>query len=255
MSAELPLAQLEVDTGRGEVQGDVPMRKAKLVRARTLTPIVRELTFDPGPEFAFEPGQWVSFRIPAEGEDLARSYSIASAPRSDGCFDLAVTRVEEGPGSNYLHGLQIGEPMKLSRAQGFFTQDEFERPAIMVATGTGVSPFRAMLQALDAQGEFPHPVYLLLGVRTEQDILYRKEFEALSAERQLTFIPTLSRGEDSWNGRRGYVQNHLAELIARHDGACDVYVCGLSKMVKDVRKILKSDLGLTKDKIHSERFD
>lgn len=232
------------------------MRKAKLVGARTLTPIVRELTFDPGPEFEFEPGQWVSFRIPAtEGEDLARSYSIASAPRSDGQFDIAVTRVEEGPGSNYLHGLQLGAEMTMSRAQGFFTQDEFERPAIMVATGTGISPFRAMLQALQAQGEFAHPVYLLLGVRAEQDILYRDELEALAADRQFTFVPTLSRGAAGWSGRRGYVQSHLAELVARHDGSCDVYVCGLSKMVKDVRKILKTELGLTKDRIHTERFD
>ncbi|MFW5741269.1 MAG: DUF481 domain-containing protein [Myxococcota bacterium] len=220
------------------------MRKAKLVRARILTPVVRELTFDPGPDFDFEPGQWVSFRIPApEGEDLARSYSIASAPRSDGHFDIAVTRVEEGPGSNYLHGLQVGAEMTISRAQGFFTQDEFERPAILVATGTGVSPFRAILQALQEQGEFSHPVYLLLGVRTEQDILYRLEFEAIAEQRQFSFVPTLSRAGDAWSGRRGYVQKHLPELVSRHDGVCDVYVCGVSKMVKDVRKLGKRVAG------------
>lgn len=232
------------------------MCKAKLVSTRILTPNVKELTFEPGPDFEFEPGQWVSFRIPAtEGEDIARSYSIASAPRADGQFDIAVTRVEEGPGSNYLHALDVGAEMSMSRAQGFFTQDEFERPAIMVATGTGVSPFRAMLQALAAQGNLPHPISLLLGVRKEEDILYGEEFEALTGSLGIEFLPTLSRGSDAWTGRRGYVQTHLAELVERHDGACDVYVCGLSKMVKDVRKQLKGELGMTKDKIHSERFD
>lgn len=231
------------------------MRKAKLVRARTLTPHVRELTFDPGPGFEFEAGQWVSFRIPAvEGEDLARSYSIASAPRPDGRFDIAVTRVEEGPGSNYLHSLDLGVELTMSRAQGFFTQDEFERPAIMVATGTGVSPFRAMLQALDTQGPFAHPISLLLGARTEEDILYEEEFETLAQRRRFEFAPTLSQ-PSQWSGRRGYVQTHLAEFVGRHEGNCDVYVCGLSKMVKDVRKILKTELGMTKDRIHTERFD
>ena len=71
------------------------MRTAKLLRSRILAPGVRELTFDPGPDFEFEAGQWISCRIPATyGEDLARSYSLASAPRADGTFDLAVTRVD-----------------------------------------------------------------------------------------------------------------------------------------------------------------
>lgn len=232
------------------------MRTAKLVNARILTPNVRELTFDPGPDFEFEPGQWVSFKIPSPtDENLARSYSIASAPRADGCFDIAVTRVEQGPGSNYLHGLTIGDEMTISRAQGFFTLDDFDNPIVMVATGTGVSPFRAILQSLDHNGDLAHPITLLLGVRTRDDILYADELDAMARERQLTFLPTLSRGGEAWRGRRGHVQAHLPELVARYDGACDVYICGLSKMVKQVRKLLKTDLGLTRDKIHSERFD
>ena len=233
------------------------MRKAKLVRARTLTSTVRELTFDPGPDFTFDPGQWVSVRIPAsEGEDLARSYSIASAPRGDGTFDLAVTRVEKGPGSNFLHALEVGTSLPISRAQGFFTQDDFERPAVMVATGTGVSPFRSMLEHLDAAGAFPHSVTLLLGIRTKQDVLYGGEFEQMVARRpNLRFEPTLSRGDAEWTGRRGYVQSHLTELLDAYDRECDIYICGVSRMVKDVRKILKSELGITKDRIHSERFD
>ena len=232
------------------------MRKAKLLGARPLTPVVRELTFDPGDGFEFEPGQWVSVRIPVpEGEDLSRSYSIASAPRDDGHFDLAVTRVEEGPGSNYLHGLSPGSELTISQAQGFFTQDDFERPVVMVATGTGVSPFRAMIQALDAADGFVHPVTLLLGVRHAQDILYRDELEALAAKRPFTFLPTLSQGGNDWTGLQGYVQKHLADVVGRYDGGCDVYVCGLSKMVKDVRSMLKGDLGLTKDRIHTERYD
>jgi len=234
------------------------MPTAKLLRARTLTPTVRELTFDPGAGFEFEPGQWVSVRVPApNGEDLARSYSIASAPRADGTFDLAVTHVEGGPVSSYLHDLDVGADLTISRAQGFFTMDEFDRPALMVATGTGISPFRSMLQALASSADnLPHPVALLLGVRTEEDILYAQELAKLANSlSNLRFEVTLSRGSDGWQGRRGHVQVHIPELVGSMQGPCDVYVCGLSRMVKDVRKLLKGELGFTKDLIHTERYD
>jgi len=226
--------------------------------ARRLTPTVRELTIDPGSGFEFEPGQWVSIRIPSQqGEDLARSYSIASAPRDDGTFDLAVTWVEEGPGSGYLHSVTPGTSLTVSRAQGFFTMESFDCPAVMVATGTGVTPFRSMLQDLARRhAQLPHPVSLVLGVRTEQDLLYADEFAAW--EKTLAgfrFAPTLSQGSSSWAGRRGYVQVHLPELVRQHDGPCDVYVCGLSKMVKDVRGLLKTQLGVTRERIHTERYD
>ncbi len=234
------------------------MRQANVIGARTLTHNVRELTIDPGPGFAFDPGQWVSVRIPADqGEDLARSYSIASAPREAGTFDLAVTLVEDGPGSGFLHRVPVGTPLTISRAQGFFTMEAYDRPVIMVATGTGLSPFRSMLQALTARHDrLPYPVTVLLGVRSEQDLLYADELATWQRTiAGFRFVPTLSRPGDGWTGPRGYVQTHLPDLVRGHDRDCDVYVCGLSRMVREVRTILKGDLGLPKDRIHTERYD
>ena len=100
-------------------------RTITLVSARTLSRDVRELTFEPDPALTFEPGQWVSVKIPrADGSLLARSYSIASAPRADGRFDLAVTRVEGGEGSGWLHAARIGDSLAVSDAAGFFTLPE-----------------------------------------------------------------------------------------------------------------------------------
>jgi ferredoxin-NADP reductase len=231
------------------------MREARLLSARTLTPSVRELTFDAGSDFSFVPGQWVSFKIPGDGEALPRSYSIATAPQVDGIFAVAVTRVEGGPGSTYLHGMEPGATLPMSDAQGFFTLTALERPVLMVATGTGVCPFRSMLWALQERGPLDHRAKLLLGVRTEQDILYGDEFARLADQDALfEFLPTLSRGGATWTERRGYVQNHIASLV--HElGDCDVFVCGLSRMVKDVRRILKTELGVPKQRIHTERYD
>jgi ferredoxin-NADP reductase len=239
------------------------MRDAKLVAARMLTPNVRELTFDPGPDFAFVPGQWVSLRLPQPGHEvLSRSYSIASAPRGDGHFDVAVTHVEGGPGSAVLHAASPGDVFPMTHAQGFFTLGPVLRPVLLVATGTGVAPLRSMvLAAADAALAEPDEAgderfVLVLGVRTEQDLLYRGDFEDLAARwPRFSFLPTLSRADEVWSGRRGYVQTHLPGLVAELGGDCDVYVCGLNRMIREVRAVLKEKLGFTRERIHTERYD
>lgn len=235
------------------------MHEARLTSARMLSPSVRELTFDAGGEFRFVPGQWISLRVPvANGEELGRAYSIASPPREDGRFDIAVTRVEEGPGSRRLHDVQPGESFRMSHAQGFFTLEPVVRPVLMVGTGTGVSPLRSMLLAASRDPDLRDERFVLLfGCRTEQDVLYREDFERLAREwPSFRFVPTLSRGEENaWSGRRGYVQLHVPEIVAELGGACDVYVCGLNRMIREVRQVLKEKLGFTRERIHTERYD
>lgn len=234
-------------------------RTATLVAARMLSRDVRELTFEPDAPLTFEPGQWVSLKIPrADGGVLPRSYSIASAPRADGRFDLAVTLVEGGEGSTWLHGAPLGASLEVSDATGFFTLPEaLSRPLLMVATGTGVAPFRAMLQRLyepaDATGS-PR-VTLLLGARTAGDLLYADEFRALASRHaRFRFESTLSRPDEGHEGRAGYVQLHVPELAAQL-GECEAYVCGLQAMVGEVRRVLKEGLGFPRARVHTERYD
>ncbi|MFI5301826.1 MAG: hypothetical protein ACHREM_27365 [Polyangiales bacterium] len=105
---------------------------------------------------------------------------------------------------------------------------------------------------------------VLLGVRTEAELLYRDELEALAREQaRFRFVPTLSRGADEWRGRRGYVQTHLAEVLddlapIASEGAArdvDVYVCGLTRMIKEVRRIARDELHVPRERVHVERYD
>jgi CDP-4-dehydro-6-deoxyglucose reductase, E3 len=167
-------------------------------------------------------------------------------------FQIAVTRVEGGPGSNYLHEVMPPAVLPMAGPEGFFTLQTPERPILMVATGTGVSPMRSMLLA---HAELPRTI-LLLGSRTPEDLVYREDFEQLARERDgFSFVPTLSRAPDGWQGRRGYVQTHVAELIAELGGDCDVYVCGLHKMIQQVRSVVRTELGMPRQRIHTERYD
>jgi ferredoxin-NADP reductase len=236
--------------------------RAVVLRARALSPSVREVTLDAGAGFPFVPGQWINVydRSGGTAEPLKRSYSIASPRRPDGTLDLAITLVPGGPMSTLLHAVSPGDALEISHAQGFFTMIPPRRSVLWIATGTGVAPFRAMAGDLEMRTEAMEDglrFELLFGARSEAELLYRDEWSALAQQWPgFAYTPTLSRGDEAWQGRRGYVQAHLAERVEALGGAAnvDVYVCGLQKMVGDVRKLLR-DLGVAKDRIHHERYD
>src|SRR4051812_44430395 len=101
-----------------------PTFDVRLARARMLAPNVRELGFErvDGAPFVFQAGQWVSLVLPLEEGEARRAYSIASAPDGSPGFEVAVTKVEGGPGSTYLHELPEGATLRAIGPQGFFTR-------------------------------------------------------------------------------------------------------------------------------------
>jgi phenol hydroxylase P5 protein len=228
--------------------------KAKIVSARMLAPSVRELVLDRRAPFAFEAGQWVNLHVPNMEK---RAYSIASAPNGTS-FDLAVTFVEGGPMSTYLHSAGIGTDIDVSGPQGFFAREK-TGPGLYIGTGTGVAPLRSMIKDALAKGE-TRAMWLLFGIRTEGDILYRDDFDALAkAHANVRVFYTLSRGADSWSGMRGYVQTHTEKLFremeARGEGPPHAYICGLHRMVGSVRDVLRKQMSVPREQVHSERYD
>jgi ferredoxin-NADP reductase len=235
------------------------MRKVVLRRSETLSPTVKGLLLScvDGQPLAYQPGQWINLYVRLNGHAEKRAYSIASAPDSahPEQFEVAVTRVDAGSVSLALHDMPEGEAIELDGPFGFFTREGAERErALFVGTGTGVGPLRAMIQS-ELEAHDGPALTLLFGCRSEADILYRAQFEALAkAHPRFSFEPTLSRADAAWSGRRGYVQTHLAELVAKLERP-HVYVCGLSNMVNAARAALKTELGYDRRHIHTERYD
>lgn len=236
------------------------MRKVVVLRNEPLSPSViglRLACVDREP-IVFVPGQWVNLHVAAAGGEVEkRPYSIASAPdaAAPDAFELAITLVEDGHVSGALHAMKPGDTLLMDGPYGFFTREDHPaEDALLVGTGTGVAPLRAMLQAALAPESGPR-LTLLFGCRTPDDLLYRGEFEAFAARHaRFRFEPTLSRASSDWTGRHGYVQKHLPELIPAL-GRPHVYVCGLSNMVNAVRAALKETLGYNRKQIHTERYD
>ncbi|HEX4354651.1 MAG TPA: FAD-binding oxidoreductase [Polyangiales bacterium] len=237
------------------------MRPVIVRRTEQLSPTVKgfSLACADGKPLDYVAGQWVNLHVAVGGGSDKRAYSIASAPRTAADqFDVAVTRVDDGNVSLALHSLTEGSTLALDGPYGYFTREgEREYPALFVGTGTGVCPLRAMIQAElgDSAADGGPTLTLLFGCRSEADLLYRAEFEALVARHpRFRFLPTLSRPSPGWDGRTGYVQTQLAELIDVN-ARPHVYICGLSPMIDAVRTTLKTQLGYDRKWIHSERYD
>lgn len=203
-------------------------------------------------EFYFVPGQFVSLTHSIGGREITRPYSIASKPGGNR-FDLCLNLVEDGVFTPWLFSLKPGDEIETTAPLGYFVLRNPQRDAVFVATGTGIAPVRSMLQAWLGQDD-PRELKLLFGVRYEQSLLYRGDFEELARNHpNFQFYPTLSRPEASWQGRTGHVQAHLDELIGERRGM-DVYICGLKAMVDDVRTLLKQK-GFDRKQIIYEKYD
>lgn len=228
--------------------------KAKLLEWREIAPEVRHFVFEVSgvDEMQFTPGQFLFLKAELAGNAVSRAYSIASQPDGNR-FELCLNRVQEGVFSPHLFDLEPGDTVEMRGPYGVFVLRKPVSDSLLIATGTGIAPFRGMLQA-SLPRQTGRQFTLLFGVRHEHSIFYRCEFEEMQRRySRFRFWPTLSRPEANWTGRRGRVQEHIAEAVGeRRD--IDVYVCGLKEMVNDVRGLLK-DMGFDRHRIIFERYD
>lgn len=231
---------------------------AKLVDKKQLTPDVFEMALEPSTSFLFAPGQFISVLIPGAGpggRDLRRAYSIASSPDlmpSKNVFELCVKLVEGGPGTNYLNSVKVGESIKGQVPFGDFVfKPKSGRHVMMVATGTGIAPFRSMVLSKVFRENRPLSTQLLFGARDVQDLLYTDELKTLLGE---GLIQVLSRPSSRWNGMSGRVTDWLKNHESKIDWMnTEFYLCGNGAMITEVKSIL-SDRGVEKTSIHQEVY-
>jgi ferredoxin-NADP reductase len=233
--------------------------EARVLRSVALSEFTKHLELEVTgvTHFGFVPGQWLSVKTNTpEGEEMTRAYSIASPPPENGHVAFCLNRVQDGFMSNHLCDLTEGETITFQGPFGDFILRPPLRDTVFIATGTGIAPFRSMLHWLLAEPDRHQgrDFWLLFGARHEPDIYYREEFEQLAAKHaNFHFLPTLSRAGDDWKGLRGYVQQHLGEIVGMRTDM-HAYICGLDKMVKANRELLKS-LGWDRTSIRYEKYD
>lgn len=202
----------------------------------------------PTGRLAYLPGQYVDM-IGKDG--LRRSYSVANAPRKDGKITLQIRKVEQGKMSQYW--FEEAKANDLLRMEGplgtFCLRKSNAKQLILLATGTGIAPIKAILEQLattPVANTYKH-IYLYWGGRNEQDIYWQPAFESLP----LTFTPVLSRTPE-WQGRKGYIQQ--AVIKDNHDlRDAVVYACGSKAMIHSAHDQLVT-AGLNNKHFYSDAF-
>ncbi|HCQ48727.1 CDP-6-deoxy-delta-3,4-glucoseen reductase [Achromobacter spanius] len=200
----------------------------------------------------YVPGQYMNVLLP-DGE--TRSFSMASAVASvDGHVDFHVRRI---PGGRYtdqwLGQAQAGAALTIDAPLGVFSYHEEDwRPLIMVATGTGIAPIKAILESLLDKEDCP-PVTLYWGMRTEADLYLQDEIAGWAARLyEFNFVPVLSRADASWQGRRGHVQDVVLQDHADLSEHA-IYLCGAPAMVQDAKHLF-AGRGASLDHIYADSF-
>ncbi len=119
-------------------------------------------------KLAFLPGQYVNLGIPGSGQ--TRAYSFSSLQR-DGEVSFLIRNVPGGLMSSFLTGMaKAGDSMSLAGPLGSFYLRDIRRPLLLLAGGTGLAPFTAMLEKIAEQGS-EHPLHLIYGVTHDFDLV------------------------------------------------------------------------------------
>ncbi|MCY1412224.1 Benzoate 1,2-dioxygenase electron transfer component [compost metagenome] len=200
-------------------------------------------------KLAFLPGQYVNLQVP--GSEQTRAYSFSSLQR-DGEVSFLIRNVPGGLMSNFLTGLaKAGDSMTLAGPLGSFYLREIRRPLLLLAGGTGLAPFTAMLEKVAEQGS-EHPLHLIYGVTNDFDLVELDRLEALAASIPNFTYSACVANPDSQYPRKGYVTQHI-EPVHLNDGDVDVYLCGPPPMVEAVSGYIREQ-GITPTNFYYEKF-
>ncbi|MGE8111107.1 benzoate 1,2-dioxygenase electron transfer component BenC [Pseudomonas sp. NPDC086566] len=198
---------------------------------------------------AFLPGQYVNLKVP--GSDQSRAYSFSSLQK-DGEVSFLIRNVPGGLMSSFLTSLaKAGDRMSLAGPMGSFYLRPIQRPLLLLAGGTGLAPFTAMLEKIAEQGS-EHPVHLIYGVSNDFDLVELDRLQDLAAcIPNFTFSACVAN-PDSQYPQKGYVTQHIAPQHL-NDGDVDVYLCGPPPMVEAVSQYLREQ-GITPANFYYEKF-
>jgi ferredoxin-NADP reductase len=231
-----------------------------LVAERTM-----EFRFEKPRQMTFKAGQYLDLTLlfPPETneEGDTRSFSIASAPDDE---DLAiVTRLRDSAFKRSLQSIPLGTGVQAEGPYGDFSlHHDPDRPAVLLAGGIGVTPFRSMVRQNAHRGG-SRRILLFHSSRRPEDAAFLGELREFARDNpNFTFVPTMSRPETSrlpWEGEIGRIEYDLISKHLREAAFEDAaktpmfYIAGPPRMVADLRQML-SDAGVGDDDVRIEEF-
>ncbi|MET4000048.1 ferredoxin--NADP reductase [Marinobacterium sp. MBR-109] len=197
--------------------------------------------------FCYRPGQFLTLRLPWQGEHLLRCYSMSSAPTVDAQLRVTVKRVVEGRGSNWIcDHVQVGDAIEVMQPAGVFVPQSLDGEFLLFAGGSGITPVFSILRSVLLRGR--GQVRLVYANRDEGSIIFREALKELLEQYadRLDVIHLL----DSVQGRPTV---SLLKRLSRGYENAQAFICGPGPYMDAAEQALQ-DLNLPAENIHVERF-
>jgi CDP-4-dehydro-6-deoxyglucose reductase len=208
----------------------------------------------------YRAGQYIEFILQGANSGARRSYSMANAPGNLGSPPAIELHIRHMPGGKFTdHVFSTMKERDILRMEGpfgsFFLREESAKPIILLASGTGFAPVKAIVEQLQIKA-ITRPVALYWGCRRKAD-LYQQDWceNAVAAMPNLRFVPVLSEPlpEDAWTGRTGFVHRAVMHDFPDLSGH-QVYACGAPLMVESAQRDFIATCGLPEDEFFADSF-
>ncbi|MEY0429519.1 FAD-binding oxidoreductase [Providencia rettgeri] len=209
--------------------------------------VILKLRLPPTANFEYLPGQYIDLIF----KDIKRSYSIANANIDTKELELHIRKVPNGKMSNLLFNqFKKNQLMRIEGPKGTFFIKSNNKPLILLSTGTGIAPIKAVIEQLISEND-PRKIYIYWGMQYEHELYCENIKQYTSEYKHISFYPVLSR-DNNWQGHKGYVQhavikdfNSLAEV--------EIYACGSLQMIQQAKELF-TEHGLPSNAFYSDAF-
>src|SRR5262245_27922346 len=232
----------------------------KLVDRREVAESTLAFRFEKPVGFTFKAGQYLILTLidppETDAEGNVRTFSIASAPEEERL--MVATRMRDTAFKRVAGRMPIGTEVRLEGPYGNLTlHPDAGRPAVFLAGGIGITPFRSLLVHA-ARARLPHRLVLFYANWRPEDAAFLDELQALQRDNpRYTFIGTMTameRSHRSWQGETGIFTPAMLGKVVAKDARPIYYVAGPPGMVSGVEGMLKNSMGVTADDIRTEKF-
>jgi CDP-4-dehydro-6-deoxyglucose reductase len=216
--------------------------------------IVLQLQMPANDSFAYRAGQYVEFIL---RDGARRSYSMASAPSLGPSLELHIRHMPGGKFTDHVFGAM--KEKEILRVEGpfgsFFLREDSDKPIILLASGTGFAPIKALIEHMQHLGT-ERSVTLYWGGRRPAD-LYMQDWVATQQQTMphLRYIPVVSDAlaEDQWTGRSGFVHRAVLQDFPDLSGH-QVYACGAPIVIESARRDFAAQAQLPPDEFFADSF-
>jgi len=224
------------------------LRIARVVaETRDASSFVLDVPDELAETFRYRPGQFCTFRVRIDGDEQVRSYSMSSAPATDGDLTVTVKRVAGGLVSNwFLDHLAEGDVIEVTKPAGVFCPQASERPVLGFCGGSGVTPVMSIAKHVLATTQ--RPVRLLYANRDRDSVIFDAAFTALFADHAGRLLV-----ERHFDSDDGFLTPESIAAFVSSELEADIYICGPGPFMDLVESTLQT-LGVEQDRIFMERF-